>query len=152
VPPGGKAELAAFAERFGRPGMFGVAFEVAEFEAEAPFPAAGFQLQAIQVEHYGRDAYGFRVADGDGSLLGYSGDTGPCESLRRIAAGADLFLCEATLATGADDGGGGVRGHLSADEALAHADGASVLLTHRPFELATPDGVARASDGLAVEI
>jgi len=41
------------------------------------------------------------------------------------------------------------------DEALAAADASGarrVLLTHRPAELATPDGVELAYDGLELEL
>ena len=43
------------------------------------------------------------------------------------------------------------RGHLSADEALAAADG-PILLTHRPIELPPPDGVRLAHDGLVLDV
>jgi ribonuclease BN (tRNA processing enzyme) len=85
----------------------------------------------------------------NGRTLAYSGDSGPTEELAALARGADLFLCEATLAEGVDDGL--PRGHLSASEALAAADG-PVLLTHRPVELPAPDGVQVAHDGLVVEV
>ena len=84
----------------------------------------------------------------NGTTLAYSGDSAPTEELAGLARGADLFLCEATLAEGTDDGL--PRGHLSATEALAAADG-RILLTHRPIELPPPDGVAVAHDGLVVD-
>ena len=59
----------------------------------------------------------------------------------RARARSDLFVCEATLDRGEDDGQ--PRGHLSADEAIEAAEDAAVkrlLLTHRPAELAVPDG------------
>ena len=51
-------------------------------------------------------------------------------------------MCEATLADGVVDGP--PRGHLSAQEALAAADG-PVLLTHRPIELPAPGDVPLAT-------
>ena len=65
----------------------------------------------------------------------------------------DLFVCEATLDRGVDDGL--PRGHLSVDEALSAATDAGtrrVLLTHRPAELVVPAGIERAFDGLEIEI
>ena len=94
------------------------------------------------------EAYGFRVREGD-KVLAYSGDSAPTDELSALARGADLFVCEATLSGGDKDGE--PRGHLSADEALAAADG-PVLLTHRPVELPVPDGAQMATDGLVVEI
>ena len=42
------------------------------------------------------EAYGLRVTVGDATLA-YTGDTGPCEALDRLAAGADLLLAEASF-------------------------------------------------------
>src|ERR687892_231967 len=147
-PPGGRGELGQFAERWGNERMFDEAFEIREFEAGSPFTAAGFQVEACRLPHYELISYGFRVTS-NGRTLAYSGDSGPTEELAGLAGGADLFLCEATLADGVDDGL--PRGHLSAAEALAAADG-PVLLTHRPVELPIPDGVQVAHDGLVVEV
>lgn len=41
------------------------------------------------------ETYGVRLEQ-DSRVLTYSSDTGPCEALDRLAAGADLFLCEAS--------------------------------------------------------
>ena len=149
LPPGGTRELAHFADRWGNERMFERAFELHEFEAGAPFRAGGFTVEAARVPHYRLQAYGFRVRDESGSLLAYSGDSGPGDDLAALARGASLFLCEATLAT--EHAEGAPRGHLTAAEAIAHADGA-VLLTHRPLELDTPEDVPIARDGLVVEV
>ena len=110
--------------------------------------AAGFEVEAHRLPHYTMEAYGFRVS-ADEKTLAYSGDSAPTRELAELARGADLFLCEATLAEDGRDGD--PRGHLSASEALAAADG-PILLTHRPVELPPPDGVPLAHDGLVVEI
>jgi ribonuclease BN (tRNA processing enzyme) len=148
LPPGGRDQLAAFAANFGNEGMFESAFDLHEFEPGEPFTAAGFQVEAHRLPHYTMEAYGFRVRDGE-KILAYSGDSAPTHELADLARGADLFVCEATLS--ASDKDGTPRGHLSADEALAAADG-PVLLTHRPVELPAPDGVQLATDGLTVEV
>jgi ribonuclease BN (tRNA processing enzyme) len=150
LPPGGRRQLESFAELWGNRGMFERAFELREYAPEAPFEVAGFEVEGVRVPHYALDAYGFRVREREtGAVLAYSGDSGPGAALAELARGADLFLCEATLAEGASDGE--PRGHLAAGEALAHADG-RVLLTHRPLELAPPNGVPLARDGLVVEV
>ncbi|MBD0317377.1 MAG: MBL fold metallo-hydrolase [Thermoleophilia bacterium] len=148
LPPGGVDELATFASRWGNDGMFERAFDLREFEPRVPFPAAGFTVEARPVRHYAVSAVGFRISH-DGRTLAYSGDSGPASELAELAAGADLFLCEATLARGADERE--PRGHLAADEAVAAASG-PVLLTHRPVELPPPIGAPLAHDGLSVEI
>ena len=93
--------------------------------------------------------YEFDDGGGSGIDAGLAIDSGPTEELAALARGADLFLCEATLADPGKDGR--PRGHLSADEAIATADG-PILLTHRPVELPPPDGVPVARDGLVVEV
>ncbi|HEX2111430.1 MAG TPA: MBL fold metallo-hydrolase [Gaiellaceae bacterium] len=149
LPPEGIAQLETFASLWGNPKMFERAFTLREFEAGRAFEAAGFEVEPRRVRHYQLRAFGFRVRDGSGRLLAYSGDAGPGDDLRELARGADLFLCEATLADAGREGE--PRGHLAADEAIAASDG-TVLLTHRPVELPPPDGVALARDGLVVEV
>ena len=112
-----------------------------------PFRTAGFEVKACRLPHYELASHGFRVTQ-NGTTLAYSGDSAPTEELAGWPAAPTCSLCEATLAEGADDGP--PRGHLSATEALAAADG-RILLTHRPIELPPPDGVAVAHDGLVVD-
>ena len=148
VPPDGVQDLHRFASLWGNAGMFERAFDLHEYEPETPFEAAGFSVEALPVAHYTVEAYGFRVSSG-GKTLAYSGDSGPCQPLLDLARGADLFVCEATLESPGHDGP--PRGHLTADEALAAADG-PIILTHRPIELPSPDGVPLAYDGLVVDV
>jgi ribonuclease BN (tRNA processing enzyme) len=147
LPPGGRGHLEEFASHWGNDDMFEEAFDVQEFEPGVAFTASGFQIQACRLPHYELIAHGFRVT-ANGTTLAYSGDSAPTEQLAGLARGADLFLCEATLAEGDDDGL--PRGHLSAREALDAADG-RILLTHRPVELPPPEGVPVAHDGLVVD-
>jgi ribonuclease BN (tRNA processing enzyme) len=150
LPPGGIDECHTFSDFWGVPQMFELAFELQEYAGGRPFDAAGFEVEAHRLPHYTMEAYGFRVRDRHaGRLLAYSGDSAPTAELAALARGADLFLCEATLAEGGRDGL--PRGHLSASEALAAADG-PILLTHRPVELPPPEGVALAHDGLVLDV
>jgi ribonuclease BN (tRNA processing enzyme) len=148
LPPGGRDQLHEFASHWGNDDMFEEAFELNEFEPGVPFTAAGFDVQACGLPHYDLTAHGFRVTH-NGATLAYSGDSAPSDELAGLARGADLFLCEATLAD--SDADGLPRGHLTAEEALAAADG-PILLTHRPVELPVPDDVPVAHDGLVVEL
>jgi ribonuclease BN (tRNA processing enzyme) len=148
LPPGGTGELEGFATRWGNEAMFERTFALREYEPGVAFEAAGFRVEPRRVDHYTLQAFGFRVGDG-GRTLAYSGDSGPGDALAALAAGADLFLCEATLEHGSSEGQ--PRGHLAAEEALAHADG-PVLLTHRPIELAAPADAPLARDGLVVDV
>jgi ribonuclease BN (tRNA processing enzyme) len=150
LPPDGRAQLAHLGERLGSEKMFEQTFWVREYAERIPFRAAGFQVTAGRVPHYDLDTYAVRVSDGERTLT-YSGDSAPAEELVEIARGADLFVCEATLGERED----GERGHLSSDEACDAARRAGVkrlVLTHRPHELAAPDGIEVAYDGLELTI
>ena len=114
--------------------------------------AAGLEVLPVRLPHYRLETYGFRVTNG-GATLAYTGDTGPSERIAELARDVDLFVCEATLETGEADGQ--PRGHLSAEEALESyaASGArNLLLTHRPSELPTPEGIVLAYDGMELEV
>ncbi|OZM74174.1 MBL fold metallo-hydrolase [Amycolatopsis antarctica] len=87
-----------------------------------------FTVTAHPVDHP-TAAFGVRVEHG-GSVLAYTGDTGPCPQLDDLAAGADVLLCEASW-TDAPDRPAGV--HLSgrqAGELAARAGVGRLLLTH----------------------
>lgn len=74
---------------------------------------------------------GMRAAANNGRVFAYSADTGPRGEWARIAAGADLFLCEATYQGTAEDKPW--SHHLTAGEAgqiARRADAGTLLLTH----------------------
>jgi ribonuclease BN (tRNA processing enzyme) len=92
------------------------------------FPIGPFTVTVDRVNHP-IETYGVRVEQG-GHVLAYSSDTAPCESLLRLAQGADLFLCEASYLDGADNP---PDLHLTggeAGEAATKADVGRLLLTH----------------------
>jgi ribonuclease BN (tRNA processing enzyme) len=149
VPPAGAQMLRQIGSLSGHAAMFDETFPIAEYEPGVPFTAAGLAVTPHRVQHFGLDAYGFRVQEPGGPLLAYSGDSAVCAGLREIARDADVFLCEATLDQ--PDRDGREPGHLTAAEALEIATG-RLLLTHRPDELATPEGAERVADGVTYEI
>jgi ribonuclease BN (tRNA processing enzyme) len=151
VPPGGGEELRALGARLGKASMFEETFRMHEFAEGVSFRAAGLDVRALRLPHYALETYGFRVSNGARSLA-YSGDCGPSDRLAELARDCDLFLCEATLERPELDGE--LRGHLSADEAVAafEASGAHrLILTHRPRELPVDNGLELAHDGLEVD-
>ena len=152
VARGGIEHLEHLGGHFGWPSMFGQAFELREYDGDTPFRAGGFEVTARRVLHYSLETYGLAVRNGDATIA-YSGDSGPCDPLIEVARGADLFVCEATLAR--PDSEGDERGHLSIEEAVAafEASGARrLLLTHRPRELPVDDGLELARDGLEIDV
>ena len=96
VPPEGRELLCSIGGRLGQPEMFEEAFRLHEYADGEPFTAAGFEVTAHRVLHYQLLAFGFRTS-ANGTVVGYSGDSGPSDGLREIARDADLFVCEATL-------------------------------------------------------
>ncbi len=148
LPPGSLEALQPVLARLGNDDMLQQAFDVSEYEPDHAFTAGGARVTALRVVHYDIDAYGFRVENG--AVLGYSGDSAPCDAVNEIARGSDLFLCEATLERGELEGDD--RGHMDADEATAAGAGAKrLVLTHRPRELDPPAGIELAYDGLELD-
>jgi ribonuclease BN (tRNA processing enzyme) len=152
LPPGGTEELNHFGEKLGFEGMFD-AFGLREYAEGESFETDGLTITPIRVPHYQLQTYALRVTDGS-STLAYSGDSAPSGQLAEVGRDADLFLCEATLREG-KEGGDGLRGHLSAEEAMAafeESGARRLVIIHRPDELPLPDGVERACDGDVYEL
>lgn len=96
--------------------------------APGSFEIGPFTLTAGLVNHP-VEAYGFRVASG-GKSVAYSGDTGECDELVRLASGTDLLLCEASFI---EQPGLPTDLHLTGRQAAEHAAKADVgrlVLTH----------------------
>lgn len=152
IPPGGMEMLETIGSRIGQPDMFAGAFELREYVDGEPFETAGFAVTPKRVLHYEMLAFGFR-ASANGTVLAYSGDSGPSDALPKLAQAADLFVCEATLLQPNPEGG--TRGHLAAREAVAafkEAAAKRLLITHRPSERPLDAGLEQAHDGLELEL
>jgi ribonuclease BN (tRNA processing enzyme) len=125
--------------------------EFVELAAGAEDDVAGVRVRAWSVPHDPlSNPLALRVAL-SGVTIGYSGDTAWTPALREVAAGADLFVCEAqTMAPKA-------RIHVSYAEVLAHRDefGAKrIVLTHLGADVIAAESLAleRAHDGLVVAL
>jgi ribonuclease BN (tRNA processing enzyme) len=100
-----------------------------------PFPAepadiAGCTVTAAVVDHP-CEAYGLRI-ERDGRSLCYTGDSGPCAALARLADGVDVLLAEASWTEGPDRP---PNLHLSgrqAGELAAKAGVGRLVVTHVP--------------------
>ncbi|MEU6557202.1 MBL fold metallo-hydrolase [Streptomyces sp. NPDC046915] len=89
------------------------------------------------------EAYGLR-AESQGSVLAYSGDSGPCAALGELAVNADLFLCEADI----NEHREGEQVHLTPEDAGRVAREAGVgelLITHVGPTLGRETATARAA-------
>lgn len=97
---------------------------------DGPFSVGPFSIDPIDVDHP-VDAFGLRIT-ADGATVGYSGDTGPCEGLDRVASGADLLLAEASFRSGDDNP---PRLHLTGTDcgdAASRGGAQRLVLTHIP--------------------
>jgi ribonuclease BN (tRNA processing enzyme) len=111
------------------PGMSGE-FDFRTLEPQAVFELGPFRLRVDRTVHP-IEAFAIRVEQG-GKTLVYSGDSGVCDALVKLAEGADLFLCEASFHDGRDFA---PEVHLTGRQAAEHAARAGVprlLLTHIP--------------------
>ena len=111
------------------PGMHGE-FDFRTWTPGEPTAIGPFTVTAERVEHP-VEAYAMRIEHG-GRVLTYSGDTSGGDALLRLAADADLFLCEAAFHEGRDSTPGV---HLTGRGAGAHATQAAakrLVVTHVP--------------------
>jgi ribonuclease BN (tRNA processing enzyme) len=131
LPPGGRAHMTSLAAAISeRPTFFDDSYDVIDYRPDSTFAVGELQARVIPGLHY-VPAWGVELTDPSGRRIVYAGDTGPNDELVRIAQAADLFVCEATLASAAHDDP--KRGHLTGDEALDIAAAAGVrktLLVH----------------------
>ncbi len=96
--------------------------------APGPVEIGPLRLTAGRMSHP-VETLGFRIEHA-GQALAYSADTGPADELVRLAAGADVLLCEASFVDGPDLP---PDLHLTARQAAKHAARAGVgelVLTH----------------------
>ncbi len=97
---------------------------------DGEFGLGPFTVTAARVDHP-VTAYALRISDGDRVLV-YSGDTGPCAPLGRLAEECDLLLAEASFVEGADNP---PHLHLTGKQAAVVAETAGaqrLVLTHIP--------------------
>jgi ribonuclease BN (tRNA processing enzyme) len=92
------------------------------------FPIGPITVTVDRVNHP-IETYGVRL-EHDGRVIAYSSDTAPCESLLRLAHGADLFLCEASYMDGCENPPDIHLTGREAGEAATKADVGRLLLTH----------------------
>jgi ribonuclease BN (tRNA processing enzyme) len=127
-PPGAAGRMARAYDLDEDPGMTRE-YDFRDYP-DGDFTVGPFTVSAREVYH-AVTAFALRVSV-DGRTLVYSGDTAPCDALSEHAAGADVFLCEASFLSGHDEPPGI---HLTGAEAGEVAAGAAVgrlLLTHIP--------------------
>lgn len=118
---------------------------VFDFRTHEPVTEVGpFRVTTARVAHP-VETYGIRLETG-GRVLTYSGDSGMCDALPGLAAGADVLLAEASFVTGEDNP---PDLHLTGREAGAVAAAAGVgrlVVTHVPPWYSRDHAAAEASE------
>jgi ribonuclease BN (tRNA processing enzyme) len=153
LPPGGEAMLRRLCSAFARESehdFLDEVFEVTEYDPARALEIKDVRLSFRATRHY-IETYAIRAERGDASIV-YSADTAPCDAVVEHAQGCSLFLCEATLGLGKEEG---VRGHCSAEEAaeMAQRAGAHRLtLTHYHATYAPDEMVEAAQNYFAGRI
>lgn len=147
LPPGGRQKMADLAAAISeRVGFFDHTFEIIEYDPASAVVVGDLALSFVPGRHY-VPAWGCVIEDRAGRRVVISGDTGPTQALVDAAAGADLFIVEATLLSATDDDP--ARGHLTVDEAVdmgARARAQRTVLVHyRPQNRGPIEAAAAAS-------
>jgi ribonuclease BN (tRNA processing enzyme) len=104
------------------------AFSFSEIVPGEGFEIGPFRVKTEPMAHLGLPALGFRL-EADGTVLAYTGDTGPTHHVEDLARDADMFLAEATW----QDRDDLMPFHLSSRQAAIHAresGSARLVLTH----------------------
>jgi ribonuclease BN (tRNA processing enzyme) len=97
VPPGGIERLGGLCEAGGaRRDHLGRRFDLQEYTPAHGLQVGAARIRLCELPHPGT-CRAIRV-EADGGSLVYSGDTGINDRLAGFAAGADLLMCEATMA------------------------------------------------------
>jgi ribonuclease BN (tRNA processing enzyme) len=131
LPPGGIEVLQRLAEALDSEGRFTLeAFDPEEYDPEVALQIGPLILTFARTQHY-IEGYAVRFTEDRGNMLCFSSDTGPAESVKRLAAGCDLLLAEATLlAQPAHETLGRHLTGTAAGEFAASAGARRLLLTH----------------------
>ncbi len=132
-PPGGTEVFRRVVGAWGNEDLIENAFALEEYAPDSALEIGPFRIDFTPVPHF-LDTFAISVR-ANGARLAYGADSRPAPELVEFARDADLFLVEATLPRPERTG---IRGHLTPEEAGAHAREAGakrVVLTHISDEL-----------------
>lgn len=145
IPVWGPTGVAArMARAYDLPDDPGMSLEFDFHEYAGPVDVGPIRVEPVRVAHP-VPAHGLRVTAG-GRTFAYTGDTGPCEALDRLAAGADLLLAEASFKDGEDNPSDLHLTGRDAGEVAARSGVPRLVLTHVPPWYAVADMLAEAAE------
>jgi ribonuclease BN (tRNA processing enzyme) len=122
--------------------------ELTEIQGEGEGQAGAIRFEAVRTSHFEMLSYGFKIRM-DGRTIGYTGDTGDCQGLERIADGVDLLITEFTHT---DPEGFCTDGHLGVATIRRLAErlrerNVPIVATHLAGDPPAIDGVLVVEDG-----
>jgi len=122
----------------------GMAAEFTFHEYAGPVEVGPLRVEPVRVAHP-VPAYGMRVT-AHGRTLAYTGDTGPCAALDRLAAGTDLLLAEASFRHGEANPHDLHLTGRDAGEVAARNQVPRLVVTHVPPWYDAADRLAEAAE------
>jgi ribonuclease BN (tRNA processing enzyme) len=134
APPGAAETFRRVVGSWGNEDLIERAFELEEYRAGDRVEVGPIEASFHPVPHF-VETFAINLTSEGGGKLTYGADCRPGDELVEIARDADLLLVEATLPRPERTG---VRGHMTPEEAGAHARRAGakrVVLTHISDEL-----------------
>jgi ribonuclease BN (tRNA processing enzyme) len=112
-----------------RPGLLDDAIELQEFHGGDRFAIGPFEVETLPLSHFVPNA-GVRLT-ANGSVLAYTGDTGPSPRVIELSRGADLLIAEASYVEEVPrDSVGYLSGARDVGIEAAEAGVSRLLLTH----------------------
>jgi len=116
--------------------------EVTELAPNDVVKAAGWQVTTVGVSHFGPQliSYGFRLDSPAGSFV-YSGDSGPCASMERLAQDCDVLVHMCQYLTGTELGpefAQSCMGHLELARLARNANVRTVVISHVTEQIDQP--------------
>jgi ribonuclease BN (tRNA processing enzyme) len=134
-----------------RPGMLDDAYALRDFEAGDRFEIGPFAVQSRALPHFTPNA-GLRLESG-GTVLAYTGDTGPSPEIALLARGADVLLAEASYAEHVPaDSARYLSSARQAGEDAARAGAGRLLLTHLMYGTEPEPSLAAARRAYSGEV
>jgi len=116
--------------------------EVTEMRPNDVIQGKNWTMKAVGVAHIGPylTSYGFRLDSDEGSIV-YSGDSGPCASMERLSAGADVLVHMCHYITGTqlcEEFAESCMGHLELAELGQKSGVKTLVLSHVTEQIDQP--------------
>jgi ribonuclease Z len=115
---------------------------VTEMSPNQVVEGKGWSVKAVGVSHFGPQlvSYGYRLDSPQGSFV-YSGDSGPCASMERLAAGCDVLVHMCHYLSGTElcpEFAESCMGHLELARLAAKTGVKTVVLSHVTEQIDQP--------------